>query len=429
MSQRLHEDDPAGHLLEQQPDAWLLVRIPLEAEEDETYVLPLSGYELKRSAGEVLQPERFTQNVVRALKDSSNWGGQYQQRPSPEQGGIIKKPWWRFYVRPGQPKPEGCLVLPDSFDEMAQSWDMSFKDKKTSDYVCGGVWGRVGAMKYLMPDIVWDRLDFVGTKKAVIALSVRWPFTYSKWIEDKANGSAIIAELQTEISGLIAVEPMGSKEARLHAAAPAVEAGNVILPHPSIALAIAQVCVRDFEPAIISIRKAAEVDPLGPLFQAHVAWILNCAGKSEEAWNQLQSSLELHPSDYYANRILMYVAQTPERCRRAIEKVQRIAGLTRSGRHASAGVLGVLHARLGAREKALEIAAQLEQVVSSEHAAAYILALIHCLLGNLEVAVDWLERAEQTGAGLLIILGCEPTLGPLRPLERFQVLLKRLGLS
>ena len=63
-------------------------------------------------------------------------------------------------------------------------------------------------------------------------------------------------------------------------------------------LAIAQVCVRDFEPAITTIRKAAEVDPLGPLFQAHVAWILNCAGKSEEAWNQLKSALELHPSDY-----------------------------------------------------------------------------------------------------------------------------------
>ncbi len=186
-------------------------------------------------AGDILQSERFTSSVVRALKDSSNWSGQYQQRPSPEAGGIIKRHWWRFYVRPGDAKPEGCLVLPESFDTMAQSWDMSFKDKKTSDFVCGGVWGRVGAMKYLMPDIVWDRLDFPATKKAVRSLSARWPRAHAKWVEDKANGTAIIAELQTEISGLIAVEPMGSKEARLHAAAPDVEAGNVILPHPSIA--------------------------------------------------------------------------------------------------------------------------------------------------------------------------------------------------
>jgi hypothetical protein len=31
------------------------------------------------------------------------------------------------------------------------------------------------------------------------------------------------------------VQPIGSTEARLHAAAPDVEAGNVVLPHPSIA--------------------------------------------------------------------------------------------------------------------------------------------------------------------------------------------------
>jgi predicted phage terminase large subunit-like protein len=112
---------------------------------------------------------------------------------------------------------------------------MTFKDVKTSDFVCGGVWGRKGAIKYLMPDIVWDRLDFVATKKAVLSLSARWPDARAKWIEDKANGPAIIAELQTEISGLIPVQPIGSKEARLHAAAPDVEAGNVVLPHPSIA--------------------------------------------------------------------------------------------------------------------------------------------------------------------------------------------------
>ena len=194
-------------------------------------------------------------------------------------------------------------------------------------------------------------------------------------------------------------------------------------------LAIAQISVRHFEPAVTAIRKAAEVDPLTPLFQAHVAWILNNAGQSEAAWNQLRSALELHPNDYYVNRILMYVAKTPEHCRRAIEDVKRIAGLTRSGQTASSGVLGVLYARLGERDKALEIAARLEEVVSSEPAAAYILGLIHCLLGNLELAVEWLERLEQAGTGTYIVLGCEVSFSPLRALPRFQSLLKQLGLT
>jgi hypothetical protein len=125
----------------------------------------------------------------------------------------------------------------------------------------------------------------------------------------------------------------------------------------------------------------------------------------------------------------MYVAKTPERCRRAIEDVKRIASLTRSGQTASSGVLGVLYARLGERDKALEIAARLEAVVSSEPAAAYILGLIHCLLGDLELAVEWLESLEQAGTGTYIVLGCEVSFTPLRGLPRFQSLLNRLGLS
>lgn len=235
VSQRLHQDDPTGHLLEAQKDAWIHIKIPLEAEEDERYVFPVSGRVVERTAGDVLQPQRFTASVVENLKrNSREWNGQYLQSPTIEQGGIIKRIWWKFYVRPGDPRPEGCLVLPDQFEEMAQSWDLSFKDSKTSDYVCGGVWGRVGAMKYLL-DIFWERADFVATKKAVISMTARWPDAYAKWVEDKANGPAILAELKTEISGLISVEPQGSKEARLHAAAPDVESGNVVLPHPSVA--------------------------------------------------------------------------------------------------------------------------------------------------------------------------------------------------
>ena len=62
----------------------------------------------------------------------------------------------------------------------------------------------------------------------------------------------------------------------------------------------------------------------------------------------------------------------------------------------------MLYARLGEGEKALEIAARLEELVSSEPAAAYMLGLIHCLLGNLELAVEWLERLEQAGTAPIL---------------------------
>jgi predicted RNA-binding Zn-ribbon protein involved in translation (DUF1610 family) len=49
-------------------------------------------------------------------------------------------------------------------------------------------------------------------------------------VEDKANGTAVIETLKHEISGIIAVEPEGGKEARAHAVSAEVEAHNVYLP-------------------------------------------------------------------------------------------------------------------------------------------------------------------------------------------------------
>jgi hypothetical protein len=54
--QRLHELDPTGYLLEQEPGVWTHVRIPLEAEEDETWVSPISGRVVERKAGEFSCP-------------------------------------------------------------------------------------------------------------------------------------------------------------------------------------------------------------------------------------------------------------------------------------------------------------------------------------------------------------------------------------
>jgi predicted phage terminase large subunit-like protein len=236
LSQRVAEDDPTGHVLETQKGKLLHLRIPLEAEEDTEFVFPISGRVLRRRAGDVIFPQRFTPGVVESLKQRPRvWSAQCQQSPAPEQGGIIKRNWWMFYTRPGDPRIEGCVVLPDEFDESVQSWDMTFKSTAESDLVCGLLAHRVKALKFIDADIVWDRLDFVQTKKAVIAFSARHPEAHRKFVEDKANGSAILAELRTEISGLIGVEPLGSKEARLSAASADVEAGNVLLPHPSIA--------------------------------------------------------------------------------------------------------------------------------------------------------------------------------------------------
>jgi phage terminase large subunit-like protein len=66
-------------------------------------------------------------------------------------------------------------------------------------------------------------------------MSAKWPAAATKLIEDKANGPAVIQELQHDVAGLIAINPEGGKIARAQAVSPQCESGNVYLPHPAIA--------------------------------------------------------------------------------------------------------------------------------------------------------------------------------------------------
>src|SRR5690606_11708087 len=97
--------------------------------------------------------------------------------------------------------------------------------------VVGQVWGRLGADCYLI-DQVRGRWDFPMTLKAFREFTQRHPEAVAKLVEDKANGPAVIAALQHEIPGIIAVTPQGSKVARVAAVSPLIEAGNVYLPNP-----------------------------------------------------------------------------------------------------------------------------------------------------------------------------------------------------
>lgn len=221
-------DDLAGWLLSEHADqGWEVLSLPAIAEDNDA---------LERKPGEALWPVRYPIEALESAKrqlGTNAFGSLYQQRPVPEGGTIIRSSWFKFYVRAGNEIPEGCVLMPDRFDEMAISGDLTFKASSTSDYVCCGVWGRNGPQKYLL-DIFWERADFVETKRALMSLRQRWPRTYSVWIEAAANGEAIISELKSTLSGLIAVPALGSKNARLSAASPDVESGCVFLPHPSI---------------------------------------------------------------------------------------------------------------------------------------------------------------------------------------------------
>lgn len=214
LATRWHEDDLIGHLIKTQPDRWTEVKLPALAEENDP---------LERTVGAALCSPRYDVEKLLEIKSSVGslvWNSLYQQRPSALEGNIFKRSWFKYYDD-----------LPRHYDGKIQSWDLSFKDSTGSDYVVGQVWQKSGPDFYLI-DQIRERMNFPDTVSAIRTMSATYPHCDAILIEDKANGPAVIDTLRNEISGLIPVEPDGSKLARAAAISALFEAGNVYVPNP-----------------------------------------------------------------------------------------------------------------------------------------------------------------------------------------------------
>lgn len=237
-STRWHEDDLVGRLLSEEwegdPAEWELLSIPAVSEGD--------GDPLDRPAGEPLyrpDEDHTAEEALAFLAEKRSaagpylWNGMFQQRPSEPEGTILRRAWWHYYRPVGDDvvRPDGSRV-PLAALRIVQSWDMAFKDKTTSDYVVGQVWGAQGDGDRFLLDQWRDRADYVATKKAMRTMRARWPQTSATWIEDKANGPAIVAELKREISGLVADNPQGDKVQRAYGIQGDLESGSLWIPAP-----------------------------------------------------------------------------------------------------------------------------------------------------------------------------------------------------
>lgn len=216
---RWHEDDFVGRLLQNSPYNWHRLRLPAVAEEE--------GDFLGREVGETLSAELgFDMDWAENKKvevGSRTWASLYQQRPAPAEGAIFQRDWLQYFN-----------VQPSRYENMVMSWDMTFKNSETSDYVVGQVWQKSGSEFYCI-DQIRAQMDFTQSVQAVVNLKNKYPKCRTILIEDKANGPAIINTLKKKVSGIVPITPRESKTARAYSVTPFFEAGNVFykntLPH------------------------------------------------------------------------------------------------------------------------------------------------------------------------------------------------------
>jgi predicted phage terminase large subunit-like protein len=229
-------------------------------------------YPAEDADGHILWPERFSRETLDARRvwpqgSPYSYASQYLCNPVPAEGSLFRASWWQYWT------PE---TLPKQFDEWLCSWDCTFKGEETSDFVVGQVWARKDADFYLI-DQVRERADFPATLMLVRGLRKRWPQVLLTLVEDKANGSAVIAMLRKELPGLVASKAdvsTGGKTARAQAVAPMVQSGNVHLPAGAP-------WVSDFVAECAAFPNAAHDDQVDSMSQGLARWVWAEAAKVE----------------------------------------------------------------------------------------------------------------------------------------------------
>ena len=218
--QRLHEMDTTGFLLSEDPESWLHLVLRLVAEEDERWVFPISGRVVERKKGEVLQPTRFTPDVVaEKQRDRMVWAAQYQQRPAPLEGNMIKRSDASYFggidPKTGQPDER----LPENFDLKLISVDCAFKTLATADYTAILVVAARGRKRFIL-DVINEHLDVAAMETEIRRLRNKYCPISAVLVEGAANGPALIERLRLSLPGVQEIHPKGGKECRMSTAAP-----------------------------------------------------------------------------------------------------------------------------------------------------------------------------------------------------------------
>lgn len=223
--QRLHEEDTTGHELKKKEKKIKHICLPAE---ESSFVSPPEAKELYVNG--LLNEQRLPKEKLIKLKEdlgSFGYSGQYDQTPTPKEGGIIKKEWFQFINENQLPYINWDMWIDGAYTK-------STKNDPSGIMIAGehsgNLYIKFATSKYMeMPEIlriVPELADLHG-----LANKSRVYF------EPKASGKSM-KQMINKNTDLSAVEITGSlvnegKEARIQVAAPKVESGKVFLVNGS----------------------------------------------------------------------------------------------------------------------------------------------------------------------------------------------------
>lgn len=223
--QRLHEEDLAGYLLTQ--TGWQHLDLPAIAIEDQSIRIGPDPDDVHhRWEGEELHPEREPLSTLERIKadlGSLAFSAQYQQRPIPLEGNLVKRDWFQRYDDPPDPTPQSRIV---------QSWDIAGTATGRSDWSVCTTWS-VNKKTFYLLDVWRGRIEYPMLKRKIIALQ-QTHGANTVLIEKTGLGLSLVQDLTADspagFPNPIGIIPKGDKVFRMEAECARIEAGHVVLP-------------------------------------------------------------------------------------------------------------------------------------------------------------------------------------------------------
>ena len=174
------------------------------------------------------------------------------------------------------------------------------------------------------------------------------------------------------------------------------------------------------------VKTALESDPVALLVNG-VAGLIYCfAGRFEAAEEQLRKTLQLDPNFMFAHWVLGGLCLTSMgRYDDAIEELQKAIALSENIAHPR-GLLGYTYAKVGRKEDALRVLAELEAMGRQRYVAPVSRVFVYAGLGD-DRLFDALEEAYQQRSSSLVWSMVFPHWDELRAHPRFRDLLRRMN--
>ena len=247
-----YEWDTSGPRQRLQPGGQIVLVMTRWSKKDLTGILMKNQKEVKGDQWEVVEfpaimdhgpvwPEYWNAQELEKVKTTlpvGKWNAQWMQRPTSEEGALIKREWWRVWDE-DQP-PDLHYVI--------QSYDTAFMKKETADYSAITTWGvfypeEDKPANLILLDCVKERYEFPELRRVALDQYKYWK-PEMVIIEAKASGLPLTYELrQMDIPVQTFTPSKGNdKHVRVNTCAPLFESGMIWAPDQKFAEEVIEEC-------------------------------------------------------------------------------------------------------------------------------------------------------------------------------------------